>query len=109
MLRSNADLLRLVSLGILSPIGTLLLPLSGASAHSWYPWECCSEKDCAPITMSETPLEKDGGFYLTDGRHISYKEVKPSPDGQWHLCEQKWPANPAARKILCVYAPPGGV
>jgi hypothetical protein len=108
MLRSNADLLRLGSIRILCVTGTLL-PLSRADAHSWYPWECCSDKDCAPITMSETPREKDGGFYLIDGRHISYKEVKPSPDGQWHLCEQKWPANSAARKILCVYAPVGGV
>ena len=107
MLRSKADLLRPGAITVLLACH-ILLP-TGADAHSWYPWECCSDNDCAPITISETPVEKDGGFYLVDGRHISYKEVKPSPDGHWHLCEQKWPANPAKRKILCVYAPTGGV
>ncbi len=104
MLRSNPGLLRSALLAVLASA----LPVGAANAHSWYPWECCSENDCAPINVSETPHERDGGFYLTDGRHISYRELKPSPDGKWHLCEQKWPANPAARKILCVYAPIGG-
>ena len=108
MLRSNAVPLRVIQMSVVFALGSLL-PHTVAEAHSWYPWECCSDNDCAPITVSETPLEKDGGYYLIDGRHISYKELKPSPDGKWHLCEQKWPANPAARKILCVYAPIGGV
>ena len=107
MLRSKADLLRPGTSALLLTC-CLVLP-TGAEAHSWYPWECCSDNDCAPITIAETPVEKDGGFYLIDGRHISYQEVKPSPDGAWHLCEQKWPANPRDRKILCVYAPIGGV
>jgi hypothetical protein len=103
MLRSNPALLR-------AGLPVLVLLASGTAAHShgWYPWECCSDNDCAPISLNETPKERDGGFYLIDGRHISYREVKPSPDGQWHLCEQKWPAKVSDRKILCVYAPFGG-
>ncbi len=81
---------------------------SAAEAHSWYPWECCSENDCAPIPLAEAPREEGGGFTLVDGRRISYRELKPSPDGNWHLCEQKWPANARERKILCIYGPVGG-
>lgn len=79
-----------------------------AMAHEWYPWECCSDNDCAPIPLSQTPKEEAGGFTLTDGRHILYRELKASPDGQWHLCEEKREADPRKRKILCLYAPVGG-
>lgn len=108
MLHSIRDLLRVGIIVGLAAVPTML-PSQKADAHSWYPWECCSENDCSPLAITETPFEKDGGFYLTDGRHISYKEVRPSPDGRWHLCEQKWPAAVRDRKILCVYAPIGGV
>ena len=83
--------------------------LTTARAHEWYPWECCSDQDCAPIPLAETPREGRGGYTLIDGRFIPYKEIRNSPDGQWHLCEQKWPSNPAERKILCTWAPIGGV
>jgi hypothetical protein len=90
--------------------GLALLTASNARAvaHSWYPWECCSDNDCAPIALDETPIERDGGFYLIDGRHISYRDLKPSPDEHWHLCEQKGPIKVSERKIICVYAPHGG-
>jgi hypothetical protein len=106
-LRSATDVLRFSSFMLL--LVFWLLWSIRAQAHSWYPWECCSDRDCAPIAVSETPIERDGGFYLNDGRHISYKEVKPSPDGLWHLCEEKWPERVSDRKILCVWAPIGGV
>lgn len=79
-----------------------------ATAHSWYPWECCSDYDCAPIPLAETPTERDGGFALQDGRHVVYREIKPSPDGRWHLCEQKHQPLTKDRKILCLWAPVGG-
>jgi hypothetical protein len=81
---------------------------TSARAHEWYPWECCSNDDCAPISASDTPHEERGGFRLSDGRHVPYQSLRPSPDGQWHLCEQKWPAEVGRRRILCVYAPHGG-
>lgn len=87
----------------------VLLSATYASAHSFYEYECCSDYDCAPL--EETKIEeKDGGWTLWDGRHVPYrdKRVKPSPDGQFHLCEQKWEPNTADRKILCLYAPIGG-
>lgn len=88
---------------------------SAARAHSWYPAECCSDQDCAPIALAEAPREENGGFTLTDGRHVSYKDLKMSPDNQWHLCESKigddngYPLPPVQRRIICIYAPIGGV
>jgi hypothetical protein len=107
MLRSNPDVLRLSAFLFLLLAATAAP--TGSQAHSWYPWECCSENDCAPIVLNETPREEKGGFTLIDGRHISYKEVRPSPDGKWHLCETKAERHPRDRRILCVYAPIGGV
>lgn len=84
--------------------------VSSVSAHEWYPAECCSDTDCAPIALNETPKEEGGGFTLIDGRHVRYRDLRPSPDGRWHLCENKWPADSVKdRKILCLYAPLGGV
>lgn len=90
-------------------VGIMILIVQPARAHEWYPWECCSGYDCGPIPLAETPKEEKGGFTLTDGRHVPYKDLKPSPDGRWHLCEQKHEKEPRNRKILCVYAPIGGV
>lgn len=86
----------------------LVFYVNATRAHEWYPIECCSGYDCAPIPLAEAPREENGGFTLIDGRHVPYKDVKMSPDNQWHLCEQKWPAEVRLRKILCFYAPIGG-
>jgi hypothetical protein len=86
-------------------------------AHSWYPWECCSATDCAPIeptTVRETP----NGYVVTvaPGSHpmwgaerqapltvqIPYGRAKASPDGKWHLCIN------AQGGLLCFYAILGG-
>ena len=92
----------------LGPMLAIAVGSSAAEAHSWYPGECCSDNDCAPIPLVESPREEGGGFTLVDGRRVSYRDLKPSPDGRWHLCEQKWPANTRERKILCIYGPIGG-
>jgi hypothetical protein len=97
-------------LRILTVVAAMVCAAAPAIAHSWYPYECCSDNDCGPIAMNQTPKEEGGGFTLQDGshRHIAYKDVRMSPDGQWHLCESKWQANLADRKIYCIYGPVGG-
>jgi hypothetical protein len=87
----------------------LLLPLLLHPVHDFYERECCSDRDCAPLELAEVPREVAGGFQLPDGRHIPYATLRPSPDGRWHLCEVKSPAPKGQRKLLCVYAPIGGV
>jgi hypothetical protein len=84
------------------------LAASPAVAHEWYPYECCSDNDCAPIPAGETPREMNGGFTLIDGRHVAYKAVRSAPDGRWHLCQPALPADTALRPILCIFGPTGG-
>lgn len=87
-------------------VAALMAPIA---VHEWYPAICCSDNDCAPIPIVDLPTEMRGGFVLTDGRFVPYKQLQPSPDGKWHLCEMKSELPAAERKILCVFAPIGGV
>ena len=86
-------------------------------AHDWYPASCCSDRDCAPIKPSSVK-EASGGYIVTiaPGSHpmwgfensapltvtFAYRDAKPSPDGQWHLC-----LSPAGAP-LCLFAIIGG-
>lgn len=108
--RPAPGLMLLAVIWLLLIVGIVLLA-QAAQAHSWYPTECCSGQDCAPIDLNQTPKEENGGFTLQDGshRHIAYKDVRSSPDGKWHLCESKYQPNLADRHIYCVYGPVGGV
>lgn len=87
-------------------IATLLLALlpSIATAHDWYPWECCSDNDCrvvAPETVRQTPA----GFALQqNGETLPYtdKRVRVSPDGQYHLCTA---GGFDTGRTLCLFTP----
>jgi len=62
--------------------GTLLTNV--AMAHSWYPPECCAERDCVAVDC-ETILDK--------GDHLEWKGIqfhksleRPSQDRDCHVC-----------------------
>lgn len=59
-------------------------------AHSWYPSECCSDGHCAPVPGQQVSIETDGYVVTykdpTKVYHVPKYLVKPSPDGQYHLC-----------------------
>jgi hypothetical protein len=38
----------------------LMLVNGTATAHSWYPHECCSENDCHPVPCAELVLTPEG-------------------------------------------------
>jgi hypothetical protein len=68
-------------------------------AHDWYPAECCGGSDCQPvpcisltITESETYMKYRGDFFLL-------KMVRPSPDGQCHVCTNR------VDRIRCIFVP----
>ncbi len=65
-------------------------------AHSWYPIECCSEKDCHPVFDA---VEVEGGWQ-SGGRFYPDAIVKPSKDGQFHSCEGVFTKRP-----LCFFVP----
>lgn len=91
---------------LLRPFATalMLLGLSPASAHDWYPISCCSDRDCHPLSeeSGETVTESPEGWKLWDGRIIQRGLAKLSPDRRFHLCETP------SKTIICFFAPPGG-
>lgn len=94
----------------------ILLALAGpALAHSWYPYECCHERDCAPVKPGRW-RSVQGGWQIVihPGEHpmagdaprsyfVAFKDARPSPDKQFHLCLN------LAREVLCAFAPSGDV
>jgi hypothetical protein len=70
-------------------------------AHSWYPAECCSGRDCAEVASERVQVQSDG--YLVDGRHkIFHKDTKVSPDENFHMCASSSEVHPR-----CFWAPRG--
>ena len=75
---------------------------TGAVGHSWYPPECCSDHDCAPMPAATIPKPMDGGdWLLTTGELVPRSKVKWSPDGHYHLCRM-------GETIFCLFVPPQG-
>jgi hypothetical protein len=93
----------------------------GALAHDapsgWeYDLSCCSTRDCAPVPPPR--VTPDGlVFTVPKGRHPATMDapltvrvphndraIKPSGDGDWHLC-----IHPELKTFYCAYQPPGGV
>jgi hypothetical protein len=57
-------------------------------AHSWYPKECCSNRDCMPADRIE--WDARGDMQVTVGhRRIWVPQgfaIRPSADNQVHIC-----------------------
>ncbi|MCA0401065.1 MAG: hypothetical protein LCH38_09645 [Proteobacteria bacterium] len=88
----------------------LLFALPGvALAHSWYPYECCSDNDCFPVAV-ENVKNAPGGWVLEDGTFIRYQEARASPDGKYHVCRHnngKGALISVYGKAACFWAPMG--
>lgn len=88
----------------------LLALLPGAAlAHSWYPYECCSDRDCFPMPVSDVRVTP-AGYTLGDGTLVEYHEARPSPDGKFHICRRQDGKGPIIRlhkKPACFWAPIG--
>lgn len=96
---------------------TLILALSTTPvmAHDWYPIECCSGQDCAPIPDTAVAVLPDGSYrvVLKPGDHplVMYeisrvfratdRGLRWSHDAGYHACV-------AGGSILCFFIP-GGV
>jgi hypothetical protein len=79
----------------------VLVAAGGAGAHSFYPIECCSGYDCAPITPDRVKIVEGG--YVIDGKFtVPTKEVRRSQDEHYHACF------PQPENLRCFFAPPFG-
>ena len=76
------------------------------AAVSWYPTECCHDRDCQPVaSIRETPV----GLWITtvDGQTVLVdreEERRPSRDMRWHICLGAFGHNDVA--VLCLFEPP---
>jgi hypothetical protein len=77
-----------------------------ALAHSGYPPECCSDRDCRPALQGEIELMGDGRYLVVPtGEIFTRAQVRPSFDQNFHRCLYD-PSNPKSRS-LCVLVPAG--
>ena len=65
----------------------LMLVSGAATAHSWYPKECCHDNDCRPVPCAELSYrDKD----VVWRKHIYFNGpmIRESKDGDCHVCVQ---------------------
>ena len=93
----------LVALVLLAALAGLVWQGAPAAAHSWYPYECCSDRDCAPLPRDQVQ-PTDGGWLLPDGTLFPYADARVSPDGGFHWCRIG-----GTGRVLCFFAPDMGV
>ena len=62
-----------------------------AKAHSWYPLECCSERDCWAMGTDSDAKEPEptmvpGGYRTRDGHFVPESDTRIARDGRYHVC-----------------------
>ncbi|MCA3634259.1 MAG: hypothetical protein INF18_00890 [Methylobacterium sp.] len=99
---------------IILAVLALASAIAAPRAHSFYPYECCSEVDCFPVPVPRTEIERapDGWLLKKERITIPFEDARPSPDGQFHLCRDELGKGKLIRphgKPPCLWAPePGG-
>jgi len=97
----------------------LVLTAIAARAHSWYDLECCSGRDCAPVSAKHVSATPNGWLVeLAQGDHpmmgpdrepltvlIPYDDgkVRRSRDSDFHACVRPYMAG-----LYCLYIPEMG-
>ena len=71
---------------------TAMVVSAGATAHEWYPRECCGKLDCAPVERVETM--SDGSLRLTSRVGTTVVPAsfprRPSRDSRMHVCTVRY-------------------
>jgi hypothetical protein len=77
-----------------------------AWAHDWYPRECCSGLDCAPVERAE--LMDNAAFHVTSAHGTTIVPAtfprRDSKDNRMHVCMR--PGERGRMKPICVFLPP---
>lgn len=96
-----AALASLLGLAFVLLLAVLVGP---ADAHSWYPRECCSGLDCAPV---EKALVVPEGLIVTTVQGTVFIPAsfpyRESQDGQMHACIQR---RNGESRLICAFRPP---
>jgi hypothetical protein len=53
--------------------------------HSWYPNECCADKDCHPVPSDEISEGENGAMHW---KNLIFEgsQIRTSPDSECHVC-----------------------
>jgi hypothetical protein len=95
------------------PLMVLLtsLPTLSAFAHSWYPKECCTNDDCAPVTATAQLVPATGGVpqLIVTSKHGTAIvpqnfPTRESKDGRMHVCMR--PDHAGVMDVMCLFMPP---
>ncbi len=85
---------------------------SPASAHDFYDFACCSDRDCRPISFDDVQVTPRGYRIEATGIVIPFADhrirMTPVEDHQqrYHLCTT---SGTKTGHVLCLYVPQGGV
>jgi len=73
--------------------------------HSWYPGQCCGDRDCRPVPCSEITLRDSNGDDAAeyDGMKISKYGIFNSQDDQCHACVHL--GRNGYHNLYCVFMP----
>ena len=76
-----------------------------ASAHDWYPINCCGGTDCVALPPSAIEWTPWGWHILESDEFIKEERTRLSPDQQFHRC--RWYSNDPSSPTRsgCFWAP----
>jgi len=84
----------------------VLMIAAPARAHDWYPIECCSGYDCAPVDQAE---RREGDTLIVTSKHgtgivPAAMTRRESKDNRMHVCMR--PSFDGSMRVICVFLPP---
>lgn len=82
----------------------LLLWSMPGHAHDWYPYQCCSDKDCRPVSASAIRTGPHGYVINASGETVGYGDsrVRTSPDDDYHWCNA---GGTEKGRTICLFVP----
>jgi hypothetical protein len=72
-------------------------------AHSWYPPECCHDKECRPVPCAEL-IYRDKDVVWRKNVYFSGRMIRESKDGNCHVCLEEG-LNASVFLPRCVFVP----
>lgn len=96
-------------------LAILFLATMPVWAHSWYPYNCCSDKDCRPLAPGEVKITPRGYEIPSLGKVVAPDMARPVPPSApaeaqqlFHVCTINGESGVRAQ-LLCLFVPQGGV
>lgn len=80
-----------------------------ASAHSWYPQDCCHDQDCAVVQAAERLTSGELRVTTIHGIGLVRADtsIRPSPDSAMHACLRQIGPNEEhlGWHLICLFVP----